>query len=34
MKSQHWLILAVIAAAVWWFFLRKGAKRPSLSIAA
>lgn len=34
MKSQHWIILAVVAALAWWFFLRKGAKRPSLSIAA
>jgi hypothetical protein len=35
MKLPHYLIIAVVLAALaWWFFIRKGAKRPKLSIAA
>jgi hypothetical protein len=35
MHKQHWLLIAVVLAAlVWWFKLRKGAKMPKLSVAA
>jgi hypothetical protein len=35
MQGKHYLLIAVVAIAlIWWFFLRKGAKRPSLSVAA